>query len=352
MQLTEKTSPKSSVAGKKNSTGDDQRGMALLITIMTLSLLTAITIQYHKVSWHNFVVSDNFKRGVQLKSISESGVNIALAALLDDLSKNEADSLSDSWALLEQENFDLLFPSGELQLKVEDLSGRLQVNMLVEEKKTDSQAENAGTSDELQAILQDLLLSGIFPIEDETEAVEIVDAIVDWIDEDDIESDHGAESSYYQTLDQPYSTRNGPLTCIEELLLVRGITPEIFFGTEGNKGLKDLLTVYGEDGKININTAEPVLIKSMNPLVTDELAEQFDEFRKDKDNRDFLNNPNWYTEIGWPGDIELNDKIITTTSQYFQITAIGKFDTLSWTMVADAGSTDDGTISLLRKKVE
>ena len=345
MRLTEKNPQKRYVTCRSSSTGHDQRGMALLVTIMTLSLLTAITIQYHKVSWHNFVVSDNYKRGVQLKSISESGVNIALAALIDDLAENEADSFSDSWALLEQENFDLLFPSGELLLKINDLSGRLQTNMLVEEK-------NAETSAELRDILQNLLVSGIFPIEDETEALEIVDAIVDWIDEDDLESDHGAENSYYQSLDQPYSARNGPLTSIEELLLIRGITPEFFFGSDENKGLKDFLTVYGEDGKININTAEPELIKSMNPLITDELAEQFDEFRKDEDNKDSFNDPSWYTAIGWPGDIELNDKIITTTSQYFQITATGKFDTLSWTMVADAGRAEDGTINLLRKKVE
>jgi general secretion pathway protein K len=352
MPLTEKTPQKRDVTFRNSSTGHDQRGMALLITIMTLSLLTAITIQYHKVSWHNFVVSDNYKRGVQLKSISESGVNIALAALIDDLSENVADSFSDSWALLEQENFDLLFPSGELQLRVNDLSGRLQINMLAEENKAASEANNTDTSAELRNILQNLLVSGIFPIEDDTEAQEIIDAIVDWIDEDDLESDHGAENSYYQSLDQPYSARNGPLTSIEELLLVRGITPEIFFGNDGDKGLKDFLTVYGEDGKININTAETELIKSMNPLITDELAEQFDEFRNDKDNNDSFNDPNWYKAIGWPGDIELNQKIITTISQYFQITATGKFDTLSWTMVADAGRAEDGTINLLRKKVE
>ncbi|MFT5700787.1 MAG: general secretion pathway protein K [Desulforhopalus sp.] len=330
----------------------NERGMALLITIMTLSLLTAVTIQFHKETWHKLIVSDNFKRGVQLKSITDSGLSIALAALQNDLGENASDSLLDSWALLDQENLDLLFPAGGLQLIVRDLSGRLQINSIVEQKKSGSKAKNSGTSDDLRTILFNVLMSEDFPVDDETEAGEMVDALVDWIDEDDNESDHGAETSYYQSLDEPYSARNGPVHNIEELLLVRGITPELFFGTGVTKGLKDILTAYGDDGKININTIEPVILMGMNPLITESLAEQFDEYRKDKDNIDSLQDSGWYKNIGWPGDIELNTELLTTESRYFQITAKGSFDTLSWTMIADAERNGDGELTLLRKKVE
>ena len=337
---------------KRSIVGSDERGMALLITIMTLSLLTAVTIQYHKTTWHKFVVSDNFKRGIQLKSITKSGINIALASLVNDLDENDSDTLIDPWSKLEQENFDLLFPAGGLQLKVIDLSGKLQINNIVEQEKTDSNEENSGISTHLRTILQNILASGEYPIEDETEATEIVDALVDWIDEDDKESDHGAETSYYQSLDKPYSAKNGPVHNIDELLLVRGITPELFYGTEDTPGLKNVLTVYGDDGKININTIEPALLKGMNLLITDNLAEDFDEYRREAGNSDSFNDSGWYKDIGWPGDIELNTELLTTESSYFQVTASGTFDTLSWTMVADVERTDEGTLSLLRKKVE
>lgn len=330
---------------KRTKTRRDERGMALLITIMTLSLLTAVTIQYHKVTWHKFIVSDNFKRGIQLKAITESGVNIALASLANDQDENNSDALTDPWAKLDQENFNLLFPAGTLELAVQDLSGRLQINSIVDTK-------NSGISDQLRTILENLLTSGDYPIEEEAEAEEIVDALVDWIDENDIESDHGAETSYYQSLDPPYSAKNGPVDNIDELLLVRGITPELFFGTENTPGLKNVLTVYGDDGKININTIDPVLLKNMNLLITEDLAEQFDEYRREDGNSESFNKSDWYKDIGWPGDIELNTEILTTESFYFQITASGTFDTLSWTMVADVERTDEGTLSLLRKKVE
>lgn len=323
----------------------DERGMALLITIMTLSLLVAVTIQFHKVTWHKLVVSDNFKRGLQLKSITESGVNIALVSLQNDPDGGQSDSLLAPWSLLEQENFDILFPAGELQLKVVDLSGRLQINSIAETK-------NSGISTQLRTILQNSLIARDFPVEDETEAREIVDALVDWIDEDDTESDNGAETSYYQSLDQPYSARNGPIHSIEELLLVRGITPELFFGSGGTPGLQDILTAYGDDGKININTTKQVIIRGMNPLITESLAEQFDAYRRDKDNSDALNDTGWYKNIGWPGDIELDTGLLTTKSRYFQITATGTFDTLARTMVVDAERSDEGILKLLRKKVE
>ncbi len=337
---------------RRSIVGGDERGMALLITIMTLSLLTAVTIQYHKSTWHKFVVSDNFKRGVQLKSITESGINIAMAALANDLDENESDSLVEPWSKLDQENFNSLFPAGKLQLKAIDLSGKLQINSIVEKKNTDSTDKNSGLSTDLRTILENLLVSGNYPIEDETEAIEIVDALVDWIDEDDKESDHGAETSYYQSLEKPYSAKNGSIQNIDELLFVRGITPELFFGTEDTPGLKDVLTVYGDDGKININTIDPVLLKSMNLLITDTLAEQFDEDRRDEGNSDSFNDSGWYKNIGWPGDIELLADLLTTESSYFQITSSGTFDTLSWTMVADVERTDEGTLNLLRKKVE
>jgi DNA uptake protein ComE-like DNA-binding protein len=63
----------------------------------------------------------------------------------------------------------------------------------------------------------------------------IADAILDWIDEDDEAREYGAESAYYSTLEPPYAPKNGPLDTVEELLRVRGVTPEMLFGTDANR---------------------------------------------------------------------------------------------------------------------
>lgn len=321
----------------------DQQGMALLITVMTVALLTAVTLQYHKTTWDKYLASHNYMTGSQLTAIADSGIRIALAVLESDPA--EVDSLHDGWAALDQEPFRELFPAGTLKLRVDDLSGRLPINTIV-------QREGQGGKNEAVAqILARLLRSGAFPsVEDDTMAEEIVDAIVDWIDEDDKESDFGAENSYYQSLSKPYTCKNRPLDYIEELLLVRGITPELLFGSGKNPGLAEFLTVFAtEDGKINLNTAAPLLIRCLDPLVDDNLAQDLVDYRKGKENKE-LADPGWYKNIiGWGG---ITLPLVTTKSSFFQVTAAGTFDNLSRRMVASVERSGPGEVKLLVKKME
>ncbi len=58
----------------------------------------------------------------------------------------------------------------------------------------------------------------------------------------------GAWDGDYESLTFPYKCKHANFSVIEELMLVKGMTPELF------ESIKDYVTVYG-DGKININTA-------------------------------------------------------------------------------------------------
>ena len=330
----------------------DEKGMALLITIMTMSVLIAVTVIFHKKSWHSLLVANNYKVTSELKAMSSSGVNIGLEVLRQQGEKQKYDTLLDGWSLLGKEDFGSLFASGELKLEIVDLSGRLQVNSLVKHAQKGGK-QGAQGKNEMPSVLFRLLLSGDFEIEEESEAKAIVDALIDWIDEDDRESDSGAESSYYQTLKKPYECRNGPVRYIEELLLVKGFSPELLFGTEKKKGLVEFLTVYGTDGKININTADVDLVQSLDGLITDELVGKFHSFRTDRDNVDRLEKPDWYLHTGfWPGDIVLDGKLLTTGSTFFMIKATGIRDMLSSKVTVTVHRTDRKTVELLSKKVE
>src|SRR5690606_18535060 len=63
----------------------------------------------------------------------------------------------------------------------------------------------------------------------------IADASLDWIDPDKETRLLGAERDYYSSLANPYAPRNGPLHSIEELLLVRDVTPALLFGPDLNR---------------------------------------------------------------------------------------------------------------------
>ena len=68
-----------------------------------------------------------------------------------------------------------------------------------------------------------LIMVGAQPDEADT----ITDSIEDWRDPDDLYRPNGAELDYYQSLDPPYFPKNGPFDVPEELLLVKGVSPEV-----------------------------------------------------------------------------------------------------------------------------
>ena len=65
--------------------------------------------------------------------------------------------------------------------------------------------------------------------------LEIADAILDWLDTDDEPRDYGAEVDYYSSLETPYRPRNGPISSIDELLMVRGVMPDLLYGRDQNR---------------------------------------------------------------------------------------------------------------------
>ncbi|ASV75765.1 putative general secretion pathway protein K [Thermogutta terrifontis] len=100
---------------------------------------------------------------------------------------------------------------------LENESAKLNVNSLL---LADQYAENGGRQ----------LLMGLPGMTED-----IADAIMDWLDADDEPREFGAEIEYYSGLSPAYATKNGPLETIEELLLVRGVTPELLFGADRNR---------------------------------------------------------------------------------------------------------------------
>lgn len=106
---------------------------------------------------------------------------------------------------------------------------------------------------------------------------EAVDSIIDWRDADDTPQLNGAENAYYQSLDLPYNCKNGAFEVLEELLLVKGMTPQIL------SDIRDLITVYTE-GKININTASREVLLALG--LDEELADRIIRYRAGEDKQE------------------------------------------------------------------
>lgn len=84
---------------------------------------------------------------------------------------------------------------------------------------------------------------------------EAADSILDWMDEDQVSRELGAESAYYQELDQPYDCRNGLPESLPELLFVKGVTREMFYGTS-QTALDDQQTTTSWTQLLTVSSAE------------------------------------------------------------------------------------------------
>lgn len=99
----------------------------------------------------------------------------------------------------------------------------------------------------------------------------INDSLQDWKDADELRRANGAESEDYLRLPVPYRARNANLEDVAELLQIRGVTPELYYGRDGAPGLAELVTVRGS-GLVNINTAAPTVLRALG-LSDAEVAE-------------------------------------------------------------------------------
>ena len=99
----------------------------------------------------------------------------------------------------------------------------------------------------------------------------VVDSILDWRDHDNLKRLNGAESEFYLKQRKPYRAKNAYFDSLEELLLVRGVTPGLFYGADGVPGLKDIFSVYSQSHTLNVDTAPPAVLQAL--LGTDPAAD-------------------------------------------------------------------------------
>jgi len=316
----------------------NNKGMALLLTISLISILAVITLQFSRDMRQEYIISAGMKNHVLLGEIARSGVVIANQLLTMDQEENEFDSLYDSWRLIAKEDFTNSFPNGTLDLSIADESGKFQINAMVirkrEGNKTKTPEDNAKQIQrerDVRNVLWRLLRAEPFLVAD-GDAREIIDSLIDWIDsgDGDGEEEYGAENSYYQSLTPPYFCKNGPVESIEELLLIKGFSRELLYGTEEKPALAHLLTALGNDGKININSADRYLLQAIGKGIDDNTADNLISFREEENNKELLANPQWYRTVpSFPGDIadKMKEQDMTAvTSSFFTIKATAKMN--------------------------
>lgn len=272
----------------------DEKGIALILVLWVLALLSVIVGEFCYAMRTEVDITRNFKAQTEAYYIALAGINRAIGELIrnqmmpiqPESSEDEAKEgkkeaepselepmeTPDRWRI----NVDIppiSFGQGEFRVRIGNESGKININ---------------GADETLLKMMLDA-----FDLEEQQKDI-IVDSILDWRDENNLHRVNGAEDDYYRSLSEPYECKDGYFDTVEELLLVRGMTPELFYG-----GLRDIVSAFKPPkdnvkivggfkqyrtnvNKININAA-PKKVLMILPSMTEDLVKEIVSYRQERD---------------------------------------------------------------------
>jgi len=219
--------------GGTTQRGAAQAGVALLLVVWLLALLTVIAGEFMVSGRVKAAAERNKRDDLSGLSLALAGYRAAIATLddrivglgLDDEGRLLLRVRGQSEAVVAAAD-DVPLGAGTYSWRISDEDGLVNINTAPRQ------------------VLENLLRSCGVPLGVERDTV--IDSILDWRDTNGDHRLNGAEDDYYQSLSPPYSSKDGPLDLIEELLLVRGVTPALYAGGEVDKrkvpGLRELLS--------------------------------------------------------------------------------------------------------------
>ena len=293
-----------------------RKGSILLIVLVTVAILALSVLSFSSLMLVEERAAREMTRRVQSKYLVDSGMeytrlflarpeseivesgglwdnedNFRGVSAVVDVNNPERNATIGRFTLVAPNLNDEGIPEGS-RYGVVNESSKININVLPYYDFYDQLADEEATTG------RDILLG----LPDMTE--DIADAILDFIDSDEDRREFGAESGHYSGLSPAYAAKNGPLDSIDELLLIRDITPELLFGldtnrngvldddeaslggvslteAESNLGWANYLTLYSKESnltaeglqKININADDlDQLYDDLQSVVNDDWA--------------------------------------------------------------------------------
>ncbi|MBI3601144.1 MAG: type II secretion system minor pseudopilin GspK [Nitrospinae bacterium] len=242
-----------------------EKGFALIITLLVTAIIIAAVTELVYGIYISVSKTNNFKNSQRASLLARAGVDMAKAGI-EEMRRINPYMTMDKEGL----SFAYTKEEGNLELRGFDEQGKVSLRIVY---------PNTGVSNErlYGNYIRLLKLLG----HDDT----LSDTLADWIDMDDEPRRSGAEwLDYYQRLPHPYKPKNDNLDSLEEILMIKGYTPQLY------KKLSPFVTVY-TDGLVNINTAGREALIALSDEMTELLAQKIIAYRKEtpfKDRSDIM----------------------------------------------------------------
>jgi general secretion pathway protein K len=245
-----------------------KRGMALLLVLMIVALMTSLLTDLAFSTMVDMRLTETFRDSTRAYYLAKGGINAGRMILQED--RNNYDSLDETWS-----KGVINYPVGEgsVTILIEDQDGKLSLNGMVNKNSP-------------QAIMTDRFyrLLVVLELDSLADPAELTAALIDWLDTGDdpyaeVHTDglslpvSGAEDTYYRSQAQPYRSKNGPLETLQELSLIKGFTIEIV------NQISPHLAVNGTVA-VNINTASAEVLMSLDLQISRDTAQDIIDYRQ------------------------------------------------------------------------
>ncbi len=276
---------------KDKRKSEKEKGIALLMVITAVAILSILVVDLIYLTHLDVEISSNFRDELKAHYIAKSGVYVIAGALRTekleektelvalapvDPSGNQEDELSQGlWSL----QIPLLpFGDGTVSLTMVDERAKINLNKLLFE-------ETNQPDEQVYMMLSELF--GMLGV-DANKSEVFLASLINWLNSpirgpENDQYPGGADARFYENLDNPYTIKDGPLDSFEEIRLVHGMDDEFF------DRVKNYLTIYTDDKKVNFSTAPAVVMRAVikgatvpptasqsgvqNTTISDDLAE-------------------------------------------------------------------------------
>ncbi len=240
------------IKGKK----DSEQGLILVIVLIVIAIITTLVVDLIYFTQLDIEISNNTKEDIMSRYLAKSGVSVVSGAM----AKNTLEELTNISSLSSgaDENSEGLwrinvpyFPIGR---------GSVSLNVIDERSKINLNALLSGNSNRVdQQVLTELReLFRLLEV-DSGKSEQFIASLVNWMDKElkgspNNQNPAGADGGFYASLDKPYPIKDGKLDTVAEIRLIDGMDEE-FFDT-----IKDYVTVYPKDKRVNFSTAPKVVL--------------------------------------------------------------------------------------------
>ncbi len=214
-----------------------RRGSVIVIALWAIGIAAIVTSSIQVFAQRQSLLGIEVRDRIQARWAARAGVESSIAIMAD---LTERPIQQSAYALTDHLEY---VASGEVGTATWDIrhyaDGQDWLGPMDEHSKFNINSEN----------------NSIFILVIDDMAFGVLDAILDWIDEDDEPRTLGVERDYYLSLDTSYEPRNGLLRSLAELELIAGVMPDDVRGEDWNINFR--MDANEDDGGESLPWDEP-----------------------------------------------------------------------------------------------